>query len=188
LPLIYLTSVLNFFSQELGHAVLKPGEVFDQKTCLLLFFLGESCGDFLCGAVTQFWRSRRKTLIAFLLSGALVSFFFLEVGSYTKFTATSIYILYFALGLADAIILIQMITGEHFGTNVRATAITVTANIMKGSAIPMIFAFQALRSVMNITHAAALIGALLYVIAFLASRHLRETHGVDLDYVEEYEK
>jgi hypothetical protein len=59
---------------------------------------------------------------------------------------------------------------------------------MRGCTILMIFCFQMLQGVMSMTNAAAVIGATLYVFAFPALTQLRETHGLDLDYVERLEK
>jgi len=187
LPMIYGWSLLNFFSMEFSSAVLKPGEVFNQKICLMLFFLGTSCGDMLSGAISQFWRSRRKTMLAFLVFGLLLSMSYLLIAPRVRLAAEALYGIYFLIGLAaGAWILFATMAAEHFGTNVRATTSIATNNLVRGFTIPMIFAFHRLREVMSITDAAALIGVVLYAVGFLALSCLRETHGVDLDYVEKF--
>ena len=183
LPLIYALSLLNFFSLELARAVLAPGEAFDQKICLLLFYLGFGCGDMLSGALSQLWRSRRKTMAAFLTLGAGTGGVYLVLGEQVLFSAPTLYAIYGVLGLATGCwVLFTAIAAEHFGTNIRATATIVSSNLLRGITIPMVILFQNLRDVMPITTAAALIGGVLYAIAFASLRRLRETHGLDLDY------
>jgi hypothetical protein len=63
----------------------------------------------------------------------------------------------------------------------------VLCNLFRGLSIPIIFAFQSLRQVMSISEATALIGCCAYIIGFWTLRHMRETHGLDLDYVETLE-
>ncbi len=186
LPFAFSWNLLNFFSLEFGHAVLKEGEVFDQRLCLLLFYIGTSCGDFLSGAATQLWRSRRKAMSAVYLIGVVAAAFYLMLGPQIGFTAVELYVIYLAIGIAGGggWILFSTIAAEQFGTNIRATTAIVVINLVRGFAIPMVFVFQILRQVMSITNAAALIGLVLYALAFFALSRLRETHGLDLDYVE----
>ncbi len=184
-PAIFAWSLLNFFSMEFGRAVLTPDSSFNQKTCLFIFFLGASCGDVLSGVTTQFLQSRRKAMTAALLAGAIASAIYLLAMPEIKVSTTTLYITYFILGAASGFwALATLMTSEHFGTNVRATSAIVMLNLLRGLTIPIIFAFQQLQGLTTSVHAAALIGFVSYAAAFLALRHLRETHGLDLDYVQ----
>ncbi|NDE90084.1 MAG: MFS transporter [Alphaproteobacteria bacterium] len=86
--------------------------------------------------------------------------------------------------------ILRLITGFGLAAETGA-AITLVAELMSqqkrawGFTIPIIFAFQYLKEPMGITSAAAIIDVFLYVCAFLALRHLSETHATDLDYLEE---
>lgn len=187
LPLIYSWSLLNFFSLELGAAVA-PGAAFRQKVCLMLFYVGASVGDVLSGAASQLWGSRLKSLGVFLVAGAVLSAGFLLLGPRLALGAGGLYGVYFALGVSGGCwVLFTIVAAEHFGANIRATTSIVIANLVRGFTVPMVFAFQAMRGAMSITHAAAVIGAVLYAPAFLALFRLRETHGLDLDYIERLE-
>jgi putative MFS transporter len=185
LPLIYAWSLLNFFSLELGRAVLAPGEAFGQKFCLLAFYAGTSVGGVLSGALTQLWADRRRSIAVYLLAGAALSGVFLLAGPRLRLSAAEVYALYFALGAAGGCwALFTAVAAEHFGTNVRATTSIVIANLVRGFTVPMLLAFGALRGFMSVSNAAALIGLALYAAAFAALAGLRETGGLDLDYVE----
>ncbi len=190
LPISYTWFVLNFYSMEFSRSLLAEGEVFNQKLCFLLFYIATSCGDLLAGTVSQLWGSRRKTILVFLLLGVAVTTYFLLIAPVTKMTAPVLYLTYFALGImgGGCLVLIFTTAAEHFGTNIRATTAITINNIQRGCSIFMIFAFQALERVTNATNAAALIAVVLYAGAFLALRQLRETHGLDLDYVERLER
>jgi MFS transporter, putative metabolite:H+ symporter len=185
LPLIYAWSLLNFFSLELSRAVLAPGEIFSQKTCLLAFYVGTSAGGVLSGATTQLWENRRRSVGVFLTAGAALSGVLLIAGPRLGLSALAFYALYFALGAAGGCwVLFTALAAENFGTNVRATTSIVIANLVRGFTVPMLFAFGALRGVMSVSNAAALVGAALYALSFAALRGLRETHGLDLDFLE----
>jgi predicted MFS family arabinose efflux permease len=184
-PMIYGWSLLNFFSMEFAHAMLKEGETFNQKICLLLFYLGTSCGDVMSGAISQLWRNRRKAMAASMLFGIGLTIAFLLAGPRVKLTAEAFYGVYFLIGIsAGAWILFAMVSAEHFGTNVRATTTIITNNLVRGFSIPMIIAFQWFQDFMSITDAALLIGIALYLLAFFTLSRLDETHGTDLDYIE----
>ncbi len=184
-PLIFAWQFMIFFSAELGKFVLTPGEMFEQKFCLLAFYIGTSLGDLLAGALSQWLHSRRKPIVLFYGAGALLIAFFFIAGSFMTFSASTIYTLYFFMGVvAGSWILLGMMAAEQFGTNIRATtAITIT-NFVRGFTIPIILTFNLLREHMDILISAGIIAAVLYAAAFFALTKLKETHGTDLDYVE----
>ncbi len=189
LPIAYCWNILNFFSLEFSQAMLKDGEVFNQKICLILFYLGTSCGDTLSGALSQFWRSRRKSMAAFLIAGIFLTQAYLLAGPRIRMTADTLYGIYFLIGLTGGTsILFCMIAAEHFGTNVRATTSSVVVNLVRGSNILLIFTMQGFREFASITDAAAILGLIVFPLGFLALYFLQETHGTNLDYIEKLEK
>lgn len=184
-PLAYGWFLLNFFSAEFSRVMLAPGENFNQKLAFLSFYLGTACGDVMSGAVSQYWRSRRKAVATFLLIGMVVAAFYLGFGPTAKLTTTAFYRIYFVLGAAAGCwVIMTAMFAEHFGTNIRATTAILLTNFVRGVSIPMIFAFQWLKGAIGLTEAALIIGAVLYMGAFFALSRLRETHGLDLDYIE----
>jgi MFS family permease len=185
LQIPYSVNLLNFYSLEISKSVLGAGEIFDQKLCMLLFYVGIGLGNVSCGAISQLWQSRRKTLFSFLLCGAITTGVYLFVCPVVKITAHEMYGLNFILGFTlSSLILVMLMTAEHFGTNIRATATALVANAQRASVIPMIFALQGLNGTISFASSAAVIGAILYIAAFLALGRLRETHGRNLDYRE----
>jgi hypothetical protein len=108
----------------------------------------------------------------------------LLIGPSIGLSAIAIYAFYFVFGSICSMPLSQLMATELFGTNIRATATIATANLMRGSIIPMIVAFQFLRTSMSIVNAAAIVGIVVLVLALLALLAVRETYGIDLDYTE----
>ncbi|HEU0117224.1 MAG TPA: MFS transporter [Alphaproteobacteria bacterium] len=189
LPLTYCWFLLNFFSAELSRYVLRSGEVFNQKTSLMVFYIGVAIGTIACGTLSYKFGRRRKALAIILVIGCVVFPFYLLVGPHLKFTDVQFYIISCLVGISGGgWALFNGATAESFGTNIRATTTVLMANFLRAFSIPMIFAFQFLQSAMSFTNAAAAIGVVLYIGGFWALSGLRETHGLDLDYVEALEK
>jgi len=185
LPLTYGWFLLNFFSAEIAHAVLLPEATFNQKVCMIFFFLGTACGDVLSAFASHFWQSRRRTLALFYAIGSIASLATLVVGAKIGLPTWLFYSLYFAIGIAaGAWVVINTMFLENFGTNIRATASIVLINFVRGASIPILVVFQTLRQTLGTTEAAVLIGCVVYTVGFWALKHSRETHGLDLDYVE----
>ena len=79
-----------------------------------------------------------------------------------------------------------MSASEQFGTNLRATVTTTVPNFIRGSVIPITLAFNFLRMPFGIIYSALIVGIVVFVISFISLHFLRETYGVDLDYVENF--
>ncbi len=185
-PLLYGFNVINFFSTEWSRIVLRPDEVFVQKYALLAFYCGSVLGDFASGALTQLWRSRRKTITVFLVWGMVTSSAFLFGAPLVRLSSAQFYGAYFLMGLSVGYwVLMTTVAAEQFGTNIRATTSIVVTNLVRGFTIPIVFAFQALQPALGIDHSALAIGILIYPVSLFALWRLKETHGIDLHYVED---
>jgi putative MFS transporter len=74
---------------------------------------------------------------------------------------------------------------EQFGTNLRATATTTVPNFVRGAVVPMTLIYSAIRPVVGVSAGALLIGIGALLLAAIALVVLPETHGRDLDFVED---
>jgi MFS family permease len=181
----YCWFLLNFFSAEFSGSVLAAGEVFNQKICLICFYFGTCIGTLFWNSLSQWLANRRKAVISVLVLGVVTCSYYLIVAPQTKVTASQLYMIYLLIGICGGCwALLNTIAAEHFGTNIRATATLLVANFLRAFSIPMILIFQILRNYMTLTNSAALIGMVLFMAGFVAISQLRETHGLDLDYVE----
>jgi hypothetical protein len=73
---------------------------------------------------------------------------------------------------------------EQFGTNLRATVATTTPNFVRGSVVLLLFLFEQLTKPLGLVGAAAAVGVFSIALAAAGLFGLRETFGIDLDYVE----
>ncbi len=81
--------------------------------------------------------------------------------------------------------LLVCVGAEQFGTNLRATAATTVPNMVRGLLIPMTMGYQYLKPSLNVINAAAVVGLVAFAIGFYSILTIPETHGKDLDYLEE---
>ena len=78
------------------------------------------------------------------------------------------------------------IGAEQFGTNLRATVATTSPNFVRGSVVLLTIVLEQLTRPLGLVGAAIACGVLSLGIAIAGLISLRETFGVDLDYVEEH--
>jgi MFS family permease len=180
-PCWYFIGLLVFFSPEFAKTLGATGPIA-APTAVALSYAGLSLGSLLCGGFSQFMRSRKKVLLAFMLAGFVLCnvFFFLGAPS-----PTLVYGLIFVLGLAFGYWAIFVtIAAEHFGTNMRATVATTVPNFARGSLILTTSLFAALKPSLGVLHSGLALGWITFALAFLGWFGLRETFHDDLDYLE----
>jgi hypothetical protein len=101
-------------------------------------------------------------------------------------SATMLYGLCLAMGFGIGYwAMFVTIGAEQFGTNLRATAATTVPNMVRGLVIPMTLTYQALKPSIATINAGAVVGLICFIIGFYAILTIPETHGKDLDYLEE---
>jgi len=77
------------------------------------------------------------------------------------------------------------IGAEQFGTNLRATAATTVPNMVRGTVIFMTMIYGAFKPSVGVISAAAIVGVICFVLGFYSTLTIPETHGKDLDFLEE---
>jgi MFS transporter, putative metabolite:H+ symporter len=182
MPIWFVIGILVTYAPEFGRALGMPEPPNPAKSIMLLY-LGCALGDFMSGGLSQYLRSRRKAAIGFVVATAVLTAAYLGARGASL---THHYTLCLFLGFATGYwaIFVTM-ASEQFGTNVRATVTTTAPNFVRGSLVPMNFAFQAAKAQWGIVAGAAAVGTAAFALAFFALAHLRETYGRDLNYCEE---
>jgi putative MFS transporter len=181
-PIWYVVGILIFFSSEIGRAMGMPVAP-EPPRALLWCYAGLAIGDVLSGGLSQLLESRRRALAVFLGLTALsiLAYFTVATASLTAFYATC-----GALGVATGYWAVFMTTAaEQFGTNLRATAATTVPNFVRGAVVPMTLIYAAIRPAVGVSAGALLIGIGALLIAVVALVVLPETHGRDLDFIED---
>ncbi|MBI3550214.1 MAG: MFS transporter [Elusimicrobia bacterium] len=179
LPIWFILGILVTFSPEFGKALGMP-VVPSPARAVMFFYIGCTAGDFFSGVLSQYWRSRRRVVLLFLvLSGALTAVYLLvPLSSLPRF-----YFLCSMLGIACGYwAMFVTMASEQFGTNIRATVTTTAPNFVRGALVPTTLAFQAAKGRFGILAGTGLVGGVTFALAFLALAQLEETFGKDLDY------
>lgn len=182
-PVWFFVGILITFAPEVTREMGMQGQLPDTGKAIMFAYIGITAGDLFSGLLSQLLRSRKKALLVFLsltLCGC-VAYFFLATKSlfafYTLATLTGFATGYWAVFMTSA--------AEQFGTNIRSTVTTTAPNFVRGAVIPMTMGFKFLSPHLGVPAAAAAVGLVTFVIAFLAWIKLKETFGRPLDFIEE---
>lgn len=181
-PLWFVVGILIGIAPDFGRA-LQAREVLDSGKGVMFAYIGISLGDFLTGALSQLFKTRKKIVIIFLtLTFSAMLFYLLNTG----WTASGFYTLCFVFGIFTGYwVVFVTISAEQFGTNLRATVTTSAPNMVRGSLILVSILFQWLRGNMGIINAALCVAVITVGLAYIALYNLDETYGRDLNFIEE---
>ncbi len=187
LPIWFIIGILVTFGPEFGLALKLKGVVLPGIAISFTYF-GASIGNLLSGFFSQIAKSRRKILAIFIPLSAIMMGFYL-----TQFNGSvSVYYLICSImGFSTGYwVLFVTVGAEQFGTNLRATAATSLPNIARGYVIPLLFLFQAISHKYSpdptaILKSALTVGAISIILSLIGLWKIKETYGLDLDYLEE---
>ena len=180
-PLWFVVGILVGIAPEFGKA-LKAVDVLDNGKGVMFTYIGISLGDFLSGALSQIFKTRKKIVFVFItLTFITMLVYLLNTG----WTANGFYTLCVFFGLFTGYwVVFVTISAEQFGTNLRATVTTSVPNMVRGSLIIVTLLFQFLLGRMGIVNAALCIAVLTVSMAYIALYNLDETYGRDLNFIE----
>ncbi len=182
LPIWFVVGILITFSPEFGKA-LGITEPVNAGKAVMFAFSGQVLGDLASGFLSQYFQSRKKIILTFMLISSGMA------AVYLLFPTRDIVVFYAIcalLGFANGYwTLFVTVAAEMFGTNLRATVATSVPNFVRGAVIPLTALFIQFKASWGIIYAAAAVGFLSFVIAVIALRYLDETFSKDLNYVEE---
>lgn len=184
LPVWYIIGVLISFSDEFAKQFGITG--FDQPKALMLQYAALVFGDMGAGFLSNYIKSRKKTLMIYY--GITTLFIILFFGLRGGGSAFNMYLLCMGLGFGSGISVVYItMSAEQFGTNLRATAAISIPNLVRGMLPLVLWVFQLLRhqSVLNdYVTAAWVTGAIVLVVGFVSVLYTRESYGKELDFVE----
>ena len=182
LPIWFVVGILITFSPEFGKA-LGISEPVNAGKAVMFSFTGQVIGDLASGFLSQYFQSRKKVILAFMLisSGMAATYLLFPTNDITVF-----YAICAVLGFANGYwTLFITVAAEMFGTNLRATVATSVPNFVRGAIIPLTALFIQFKSTLGILYAAAAVGVITFAIALIALKYLDETFSKDLNFVEE---
>lgn len=182
LPIWFTIGILITFSPEFASEIGLTNPII-AGDAVMFSYLGLAAGDMSSGVLSQWFRSRRKIVFVFVLItlGFILMYLYPPIIS-KPFFYLSCFCLGFGIGYWA---LFVTIAAEQFGTNLRSTVATTVPNFIRGTVVPLTFAFKYLREEIGVINGALIVGIGTVIIALLALRALTETFGKDLNYVED---
>ena len=197
LPTWFVIGILATFANEFGKALsivepIKPG------LAIMWCYVGLATGDLSSGFISQYLQSRRKAVALMMFFTLIVCLVYLYAGIQS---AKSLYGLALLMGYGIGYwAMFVTIGAEQFGTNLRATAATTIPNMVRGAVILMTTLFSGFKlGIMTLPFtkisftvpqldtiaSASIVGIISFFLGFYAIFAISETHGKDLDYLEE---
>ncbi|MBK8215165.1 MAG: MFS transporter [Myxococcales bacterium] len=181
-PVWYAVGILVTFSPEIAKG-MGLTELPKPSTAVMLMYIGLAIGDFGSGFLSHLLKSRKRVLAGFLGLSSLATVAYFTVG---RTSLVAFYAVVVVLGVASGYWAVFVtVASEQFGTNIRATATTTAPNFVRGAVVIVTSSFQALKGPLGVVGSAALVGVVVLVLGFVSLLGLEETHGKDLDFVEE---
>jgi len=187
LPVWYIIGIIITFADEFAKRF--HIENFSQPKALMLQYVALGLGDLSAGLLSNYLKSRKKTLLIFYgIATAFIALFFITKGGGS---AANMYIICMGLGFGSGIS-VQYITmsAEQFGTNLRATAAISIPNMVRGCLPLIILLFKFLRGDVfsgenSYITAAWITGITIMCIGFIAALYTKDTFGKDLNFIEQ---
>lgn len=179
-PIWYCIGILVFmanqFAPEMGIAKIDPA-----KAILWTYFFA-SVGDFASGFISHLLHSRKKTILYMMLMTALGVGLLLFGGTKSENTY---YFFCGWLGLGTGFwAMFVTLAAEQFGTNLRSTAATSIPNMVRGTVPLLLIGFDQLKVTQSVISAAAIVGAIVFILGIYSVLTISETHNKHMDFVE----
>lgn len=182
MPIWFVIGILIFDSTDFAKALGVVGNVTN-GTSIMYHYAGASIGAFLSGYISQWLKSRKKSLYIFII--ALMAFM-AALPCMKDITASGFYWFVFFFGIANGYWAVFITTAtEQFGTNIRATVTTTVPNFVRGSVPLLTTVFVLMTGNFGLMNSALILGFATMAIALVASFFMKETYHNDLDFVEE---
>jgi len=182
LPNWYVIGILISFSNKFA-ANMSIKEKVDPGKAVMVAYAAISIGDILIGFVSQWFKSRKKSLLLFhvITAIAVVWYFNLQGQS-----ANNVYIVCVFLGFGTGFwAMFVTMAAEQFGTNIRATVATTVPNMARGSLVLVSLLFNSLQPTYSYLTSGWITGIVVFAIGFIALALTEETFGKDLNYIEQ---
>jgi MFS family permease len=184
LPVWYIIGVLITFADEFATRFEIKG--FSQPKALMLQYVALGIGDLSAGFISNYIKSRKRTLLIYY--GITAFFIFLFFALKGGGNAFNMYLICMGLGFGSGIsVLYIMMSAEQFGTNLRATAAISIPNLVRGCLPLILLLFQFLRRKKmfdDYVTGAWITGIIIMIIGFISALYIKESFGKDLDFTE----
>jgi MFS transporter, putative metabolite:H+ symporter len=172
-----LIQLTPYVSESMGMSPLPSKGVV-----IIYFFIALCVGDVMGGVVSQWLKSRKKSIYIFLSLHLVMLILFFTMA---KTSVQWYYTIFAGIGLSVGFV-IQLFTlaAENFGTNIRTLVTSSGLNLVRGWVIPLslLYAWMNNNFVILRWQTAAIIGFTGLLLSFVALTQLDETFSNDLDF------
>ncbi len=168
----------NQFSVELG----LDGNI-DPGRAIMWAYIGISAGDFASGFISH-WLKSRKMAIFWMMIFTIIGVFLMLFGGTKSVDMYYFYCVWLGLGTGYWAMFVT-VGAEQFGTNLRSTAATTIPNMVRGLLVVMVILFDFFKPSVGVVYSALIVGLLVFAIGIYSTLTIEETHGKDLDFLEE---
>jgi putative MFS transporter len=180
-PIWFVIGIVMTFTPEFAKA-LGMTDLPSAGKSVMFSYIGLSIGDLLAGLLSQYFESRKKAILVYMVMTSITFALYLQFAGrslpiyYTFCVFLGVFIGYWALFVT--------VGAEQFGTNIRSTVATTVPNFVRGAVIPMTTAFKYFLAESNAIRGGVVVGGVTMAIALGALALLPETFHKDLDYHE----
>ena len=184
LPVWFVMGILITFCPEIMKSLGMETPPQNARLAMTLAYVGITIGDVASGLISQRLKSRKKSLLLFLILAALFVMGYFTLGKTSVIMFYSIVIL---IGFATGYWAVFISTAsELFGTNLRSTVTTTVPNFVRGGTILITTLFQYLGKMDGVgnVYSAIIVGAIVFGLGFWAWSRIEETFHKDLNYTE----
>ena len=182
LPIWFVAGIIMTFSPEIGTALGLQKPITGSRA-VLASYIGFVAGDCASGIMSQFLKSRRRAIFAFMTFSLAVTAWLLT-SSVRSVMAYYLFLILSGFGAGYWAVFVTA-SAEQFGTNLRATVATTASNFVRGAAVPMTLLFRSFSPALGAAEGALAVAGIVYALAYLSMFVLEETFHRELDWVEE---
>lgn len=187
IPIWYLIQLYAKFAPELCDAVglnladNQRGNV--ARISMIAIYFGLSTGDVASGFISNFFKSRTKTVLTFFVMMMVFLVGFWTIGTSS---VTLIYVFVGLLGLSAGYWAIFMtIAAESFGTNIRSTVTNTAPNMVRGSVILINIAYEFFKQKSGSPISANfLVGIIVFLFAIWGFSKIKDSYHNSMDFNE----
>lgn len=185
LPVWYVVGILIALIDSHFSSALNFPDSIQVGKAIMFVYIGLSVGDLLAGLLSQWFKTRLKVVLAYLLFSALMSTLYLS--GYFADQPNFIYGISLLLGISTGYwALFVTVSAEQFGTNIRSTVANTVPNFVRGAVVPITLLFKYLAEFpqLGTIVSASIVGLICIGIAVLSTLYLKESFGNDLNFSE----
>jgi MFS transporter, putative metabolite:H+ symporter len=173
-----LIQLTPYVAESMGMPVIPS-----KGTVIIYFFIALCVGDVMGGVVSQWLKSRKKSIYIFLTLNFVMLTLFFTIG---RNSLQLYYSIFAGIGLSVGFV-IQLFTlaAENFGTNIRTLVTSSGLNLVRAWVVPCSLAYTWINNNFSVLkwQSAAIIGFVAAVLSLLALSQLDETFNNDLEFV-----